>query len=159
MSGHEVPARLPGQLRRMQAADLDAVMALEVLAYPWPWSPGNFRDCLNAGYPMWVLEDAGGLLGYGVLSVQAEEAHLLNLCIAPGSRSRGQGRRLLEALVRCAKGQGAARMFLEVRTSNQHARQLYERAGFNEIGLRPRYYPAAGNGREDAVVMAMELLD
>ena len=50
-------------------------------------------------------------------------------------------------------------MFLEVRPSNTRAIALYERSGFNEIGRRPRYYPTANNGREDAIVMAMELLD
>ncbi len=147
-------------LRRMHAADLEAVMVVEEQSYPWPWRAGNFRDCLQAGYSMWVLEnDAGGIVGYAVVSIQADEAHLLNICVAPEVRARGQGRRLLRAMLVIAKGQGAQRMFLEVRPSNVAAIALYHGQGFNEIGRRPRYYPADNGGREDALVMAMELLD
>lgn len=148
------------QLRPMRAADLDAVMAIEVRAYPFPWTRGIFHDCLQANYPMWLLEHAdGGLAGYGVLSIAADEAHVLNLCTAPGQEGRGLGQRMLQALLKIARGHGAQRVFLEVRPSNPRAIALYERSGFNEIGRRPRYYPAANNGREDAIVMAMELLE
>ncbi|HTL14986.1 MAG TPA: ribosomal protein S18-alanine N-acetyltransferase [Thermomonas sp.] len=145
-------------LRPMREADLDAVMAIEERAYPFPWSRGIFRDCLQAGYPMWLQEDASGIVGYGVLSIAAGEAHVLNLCTAPGHEGRGLGRRMLQALLGFARGAGAQRVFLEVRPSNPRAIALYERSGFNEIGRRPRYYPAR-DGREDAIVMAMELLD
>lgn len=146
------------RLRRMREADIDAVMEIELRAYPFPWTPGNFRDCLRAGYAMWVLEDDAGLVGYAAASVQAGEAHLLNLCIDPKLQSRGQGRRLLRAMRRIAKGHGAERIFLEVRPSNPHAIALYHDEGFNEIGRRPRYYPGHDGRREDAIVMAMELL-
>ena len=73
-------------------------------------------------------------------------------------RSRGLGRELLRALVRLAGDRGAQRVFLEVRPSNTPALALYHSEGFNEIGRRPRYYPAA-QGREDALVMAIELVD
>ena len=144
-------------MRPMRIEDLDAVMVVERRAYPWPWSAGIFRDCLLAGYPMLVQERGGRLGGYGVLSVAAGEAHVLNLCTAPGHEGQGLARRMLLALLRVARGQGAQRVFLEVRPSNPRAIALYERNGFNEIGRRPRYYPAHG-GREDAIVMAMELL-
>ena len=145
-------------LRPMREADLDEVMRIELRAYPFPWTPGIFRDCLRAGYPMWVQERGGAILGYGVLSIAADEAHVLNLCTAPECEGQGLGRRMLQALLRIARGGGAQRVFLEVRPSNPRAFDLYERNGFNEIGRRPRYYPAH-DGREDAIVMAMELLD
>ena len=146
-------------LRRMREDDLRAVMEIELRAYPWPWTPGNFRDCLRAGYPMWVLDSPGvGIRGYAVLSVQAGEAHLLNICIDPAAQSAGLGRRLLRAMRQVARGLGAERIFLEVRPSNPRAIALYHDEGFNEIGRRPRYYPAANGAREDALVMAMELI-
>ena len=145
------------RLRPMREDDVDAVIAIERSAYPFPWTPGIFRDCLRAGYPAWVLQDSGGIFGYGVLSVAAGEAHLLNVCIQPRLQGRGHGRRLLRALMRIARGEGAQRVFLEVRPSNPHAVALYQDEGFNEIGRRPRYYPDHG-GREDAIVMALELL-
>ncbi|WP_043690282.1 ribosomal protein S18-alanine N-acetyltransferase [Luteimonas huabeiensis] len=145
------------QLRPMREADLDAVMVVERQAYPFPWTAGIFRDCLRAGYPAWLLQEGDAVIGYGVLSVAADEAHVLNVCVAPAAQGRGHGRRLLRALLRIARGHGAARVFLEVRPSNPGAIALYHAEGFNEIGRRPRYYPAVG-GREDAIVMALELL-
>ncbi|MFC4726819.1 ribosomal protein S18-alanine N-acetyltransferase [Coralloluteibacterium thermophilus] len=144
-------------LRPMREADLPAVAAVEQRAYPFPWSPGIFRDCLRAGYACWVAEDARGLAGYAVLSVAAGEAHLLNLCVAPEHQSRGLGARLLARIIAAARGADAQRVFLEVRPSNAPAIALYDRAGFNEIGRRRGYYPAVG-GREDALVLALELL-
>ena len=144
-------------LRPMREDDLDTVMAIERRAYPFPWTRGILRDCLRAGYPAWVLEEGGEAIGYAVLSIAAAEAHILNLCTAPEVQGRGHGRHLLRALLELARGRGVQRVFLEVRPSNVHAITLYDSEGFNEIGRRPRYYPAVG-GREDAIVMAIELL-
>ena len=144
-------------LRAMRESDLDTILAIEQRAYPFPWTRGIFRDCLHAGYPMWLQERDGEIVGYGVLSIGVEEAHVLNLCTAPGNEGQGLGRRMLQALLRVARGFGSQRVFLEVRPSNPHAIALYHDEGFNEIGRRPRYYPAHA-GREDAIVMAMELL-
>lgn len=148
----------PVSLRALRETDLTAVMAIEVRGYPFPWTRGIFVDCLRAGYPGLAMERDGQLIGYGVLSIAADEAHVLNICIDPLTQSRGLGRQLLRALVQLAADRGAQRVFLEVRPSNAPALALYHSEGFNEIGRRPRYYPAA-QGREDAVVMAIELVD
>lgn len=158
----EAGAAPAGSLRPMRETDLDAVMEIERRAYPFPWTQGIFRDCLRAEYPAWVMlsegrQSEGRIIGYGVLSVAADEAHVLNVCVDPLAQSRGHGRRLLRALMNNARGFGAQRIFLEVRPSNPHAIALYHDEGFNEIGRRPRYYPAKF-GREDAIVMAKELL-
>ena len=149
-------AAAPASLRPMREADLEAVMAIELRAYPFPWTRGIFRDCLLADYPARVLVQDGEIIGYGMLSVAADEAHVLNVCAAPDVQGRGHGRRLLRALLQLARGRGVQRVFLEVRPSNPTAIALYHAEGFNEIGRRPRYYPAK-QGREDAIVMAMEL--
>ena len=156
MNARTAPAPRP-PLRPMHEADLDVVMGIERRAYPFPWTRGIFRDCLRADYPAWVMEDQGTTIGYAVLSVAAGEAHILNLCTDPEVQGRGHGRQLLRALLQLARGRGAQRVFLEVRPSNAPAIALYHDEGFNEIGRRPRYYPAIG-GREDAIVMALELL-
>jgi ribosomal-protein-alanine N-acetyltransferase len=145
-------------LRPMRDGDLDAGMDIERRAYPFPWTRGIFRDCLRAGYPALVLVADGDVVGYGLLSVAAGEAHILNVCADPALPRQGHGRRLLRALLQQARGRGAQRVFLEVRPSNPAAIALYDAEGFNEIGRRPRYYPAA-SGREDAIVMALELAD
>ncbi|AYA89444.1 MULTISPECIES: ribosomal protein S18-alanine N-acetyltransferase [Stenotrophomonas] len=148
----------PVSLRALRESDLNAVMAIELRGYPFPWTRGIFIDCLRAGYPGLAMERDGLLVGYGVLSIAADEAHVLNICIDPLAQSRGLGRQLLRAMVQLAADRGAQRVFLEVRPSNTPALALYHSEGFNEIGRRPRYYPAA-QGREDAVVMAIELVD
>lgn len=143
-------------MRPMRATDVDAVMDVELRAYPFPWTRGIFDDCLRAGYPAWLLHVDGRLAGYGVLSIAAGEAHVLNVCVDPALQGGGLGRRLFRALIDIARQHGAERVFLEVRPSNPHAIALYHDEGFNEIGRRPRYYPAH-TGREDAIVMAREL--
>jgi ribosomal-protein-alanine N-acetyltransferase len=144
------------QFRPMQMADLDAIMAIEPTIYPYPWSRGNFSDSLDAGYSGWVYEEEGRIIGYAVLMLVLDEAHLLNISIARSHQGRGLGRALLEYMMQIARGHGAANIFLEVRPSNQAAIQLYESTGFNEMAIRRGYYPAA-NGREDAVLMGMAL--
>jgi ribosomal-protein-alanine N-acetyltransferase len=143
------------EIRAMRREDLPAVAALETASYDFPWSAGIFGDCLKAGHPCWVLCSDGEVAGYGILSVAAGEAHVLNLCIGPEWRGRGLGRHLLGRLLDVARWSGAERVFLEVRPSNRVAQELYASAGFKEIGRRPRYYPAKG-GREDAIVMALD---
>lgn len=145
------------QLRPMRDEDVDAVHAIEIRAYDFPWTTGIFRDCLRAAYPAWVLVESGNVVGYVLMSVAAGEAHILNVCVAPAERGRGLGRRLVRTMLQLARARRAERVFLEVRPSNPGAIALYEQEGFNEIGRRPRYYPAR-SGREDALVMAMELL-
>ena len=147
-------ARPRVEIRAMRREDLPAVSALEEASYDFPWSQGIFSDCLKAGHPCGVLCCEGVVAGYGILSVAAGEAHVLNLCIGPAWRGQGLGRHLLGRLLDVARWSGAERVFLEVRPSNPVAHKLYASVGFKEIGRRPRYYPAKG-GREDAIVMAL----
>jgi len=145
------------ELAAMQPGDLETVAAIESAAYEFPWTLGIFRDCLRAGYECWVMRLGGEIIGYSVLSVAAGEAHLLNACVAPVQQGRGYGRHLVRRMVDIARWHRVHRVFLEVRPSNPAALVLYQSLGFNEIATRPNYYPAR-NGREDAIVMAMELL-
>ena len=144
------------QYRRMVEADLDAVMAIEHVVYPHPWTRGNFVDSLVSGYHCRVLEIAGEIAGYAVVAIAAGEAHLLNLSIAAAWQRRGYGRELLTFLTRLARDFGAVRMFLEVRPSNAAGIHLYATSGFREIGRRRDYYPDGGRP-EDAVVMELDL--
>jgi ribosomal-protein-alanine N-acetyltransferase len=145
------------RLVAMRAADVDAVMAMETLVYPFPWTRGNFIDSLAAGYTAQLLRRPPDeeLLGYCVAMSGADEMHLLNITVAPSQRRQGHARFLLDDLVaRCRAGL-ASRLWLEVRESNAGARAAYRRLGFREEGLRPAYYPAANGRREDAVVMSL----
>jgi len=145
-------------LREMTKNDLETVMEGELAAYPFPWSQKNFEDCLaNRVYTCWVLEDQSGLYGHLVMSTAAKEAHILNLCIYPQQQGKGWGRKLLNESELIATQNKAETCFLEVRPSNKIGVTLYQNAGYNEIGLRKNYYPTE-NGREDAIVMAKQLI-
>ena len=148
------------RLLPMTQAHLDAVMAIENAAYPFPWSRGNFVDSIVAGYPARVLLDARGtMLGYFVAMAGVDEMHLLNITVAPAAQSRGHARHMLAALVRLSIEQAARELWLEVRLSNTRARSIYERLGFVEVGIRKGYYPAGFARREDAAVMTLKLHD
>ena len=144
-------------LRPMRIADLKGVMAVELSAYPYPWTLGIFEDCLRIGYCCWVAESDDGIIGYAVMSVAAGEAHLLNLCISPSRQRNGIGRRMLGHMLDLAREHGAETVFLEVRPSNEGAVRLYRQADFVEVGTRRGYYPAARGMREDALVLARTL--
>ncbi len=142
--------------RPMQESDLDAIMEIEPAIYSHPWSRGNFADSLRSGYSCWVCEHNGEVIGYGVLMVVLDEAHLLNISVAKAWQGRGLGRALLDHFIEVAKRHGGQMMFLEVRPSNKSAIGLYESMGFNEFSVRKGYYPAH-NGREDAILMGLAL--
>jgi len=142
--------------RRMAAADIDAVIAIEGAIYPYPWTRGNFSDALAAGYHCWMVACGGESVGYVVVMVAAGEAHLLNLSVAGPWQRRGLGRELLNFVLKLARDTSAGRILLEVRPSNRAAIALYSSAGFAEIALRRGYYPA-GSGREDAIVLQLDL--
>jgi ribosomal-protein-alanine N-acetyltransferase len=140
----------------MRAADLDRVVEIEGALYSHPWTRGNFADSLQSGYNCWILETDGVIIGYGILMLGVDEAHLLNLSIAAQAQRRGYGRALLNHFLRLALESGSRSIYLEVRPSNTVARELYCHDGFREIGLRRGYYPARW-GREDAIVMERKL--
>jgi ribosomal-protein-alanine N-acetyltransferase len=145
-------------LRKMSIIDLEDVMQGELSAYPYPWKQKNFEDCLaNAMYSCWVFEQDQELVGHVILSTAVSEAHLLNLCVYPQIQGKGWGRKLLKEAEWIAKQFKAEACFLEVRDSNHIGISLYQSAGYNEIGLRKDYYPA-DKGREDAIIMAKDLL-
>jgi ribosomal-protein-alanine N-acetyltransferase len=148
------PARQPPSLRVMSVGLLDAVLAIEVQAYTFPWTRGNFIDSLAAGYLMRVLQAADGeVLGYFVAMPGFEEMHLLNITVAAAHEGRGHARAMLASLYELCEPYGASALWLEVRESNARARALYLREGFDEAGRRRDYYPAPQGRREDAVLM------
>ena len=139
-------------IRDMVHPDVPQVMENERASYDFPWTDGIFRDCLRVGYLCYVIEHDDRLIGHGVMSTGAGEAHVLNLCVAQAYRGQGIGGLLLEQLMEFAGSLGVGEVFLEVRPSNTSAIRLYQSLGFSQIGIRRGYYQAVG-GREDAVVL------
>jgi len=144
------------RVRVLQLSDLPRIMPLENNAYDFPWSEAIFRDCFNSAYTGLAIEVEGALLGYGMLSIAAGEAHILNVVIDSNQRSCGLGKKLVRRLIDQARWHRVERVFLEVRASNIVARSLYANLGFQEIGVRKAYYPGRKT-REDAVVMSLQL--
>lgn len=142
--------------RPMTEQDLSAVMRIEPTIYSHPWTLGNFKDSLNAGHSAWVMELAGELVGYALVMMVLDEAHLLNISVAKPFQGQGLGRALLAQMIAISRRYQAANMFLEVRVSNTSAIALYETMGFCEMGIRRNYYPTK-SGREDAVLMGLAL--
>ena len=144
-------------IRPMHDRDVPVVVAIERAAYQFPWSEGIFRDCLRVGYVCRVVEMGGELVGYGIMSIGAGEAHVLNVCIRDDHRGRGLARKILLYLLDRARIAGMCEAFLEVRPSNTAAARLYHSLGFEQVGIRRGYYQATG-GREDAAVLRRILL-
>jgi ribosomal-protein-alanine N-acetyltransferase len=144
------------RLSAMTAADLDEVLDIERAVYSHPWTHGNFIDSMNAGYHCHTYRLGVELLGYFALIVAVGEAHLLNLSVSAARQRRGIGSALLREAIRVGRERGAQHVFLEVRPSNSPALALYESFGFKRIAERRGYYPAH-QGREDALVLTLEL--
>jgi len=144
-------------VRQMIHDDLSMVSDIERRSYEFPWSHGVFRDCLLAGYHNIVLVRGEEVAGYGVLSVAAGEAHILNLCVDPECRSRGYGAKLLDEMLFRARAASVRQVFLEVRPSNERALALYRKKGFRQVANRPAYYQAH-DGREDAAILVKKLV-
>ncbi len=149
---HEAPVAI----RTMKHEDLAIISDIERHSYDFPWSHGVFRDCLLAGYQCIVLERDGEVVGYGILSVAAAEAHILNLCVAIDYRSMGYGERMLDEILFRARTASVRDIFLEVRPSNTSALALYRKKSFHKVANRPAYYQARA-GREDADVLVKKL--
>lgn len=142
----------------MRRDDLAEVDVLEHVVYSHPWTRGNFQDSLDSGYQCWLVRDTDGkLAGYFLLMMLPDEAHLLNITVAPAWQGRGLGRVLLDRVFQIARGFALPAVLLEVRPSNPHALAVYRHIGFRQIGIRKNYYPAASGQREDAIVMRLPL--
>lgn len=150
-------ASLPARFETLSLARLDDLLAVEQQAYTHPWTRGNFTDAVASGYQIQLLMGGEQILGYFVAMLGVDEAHLLNLTVAPAFQRQGWAQVLLDALALWARSQGAQWLWLEVRASNLRARQIYEANGFRRVGDRKRYYPASATEREDAVVMSRPL--
>ena len=142
-------------IRTMTRFDLEPVYAIEQASYEFPWTKGLLADCLRVGYHSFVYEENNEIRGYAFVSTVLDEAHLLNICIAPQYQHQGYGQQFLQWLMDHFRDNGAKTMYLEVRMSNHIAIQMYQNMGFNEIGVRRNYYPAK-QGKEDAQLFACE---
>ena len=144
------------KLRAAGLADLHAVVALEKLCYADPWPDTAFQALpTNPQVFFHVAEgDRGLIVGYVVAWYVLDEGELANLAVAPGSRRRGLGKMLLDAMLVDARRRSTSELYLEVRESNVAARQLYATNRFVEVGRRKGYYRSPV---EDALILRRTL--
>ena len=144
-------------IRFMRLKDVDAVAAIEEAAFARPWSRESFRQELtrNAVARYLVAEEDGQVLGYAGAWVILDESHITNIAVRADAQGRGLGRKLTAELLQILSNLGACYATLEVRVSNERARNLYQSLGFVTVGKRKRYYE---DNNEDAYLMVCEHL-
>ncbi len=147
-------------LREMHCDDLARILVIEQAAQAHPWTEGHFQSSLNSSHHCYVLSGGDQIVAYAIISTAADEAELLNITVAPSTQRQGLGGLLLEQLSQ-SFSDAIHTLFLEVRVSNQAAIGLYETLGFNELGVRPNYYPptTSSGRREDAIIMALTVAE
>ena len=143
-------------IRIMTVEDLDQVMLLELACFSVPWTQESFKKELteNKLAHYIVIEEENQIVGYGGVWYIVDEGHITNVAIHPDHRKKGLGKQLVDAMKDMAIQNDIILMTLEVRVSNVAAITLYERMGFLEAGIRPKYYT---DNQEDALIMWVKL--
>lgn len=150
-------------LRAMHEGDLNWVLDVEQKAYDFPWTRKGFENSLDQGLNYVFCDAEGNGLGYVCVLTVLDEAHILNLCVAPKYQKQGVARMALNSLRSKLQGSGFKLLLLEVRVSNRAAISLYESFGFNRDGVRVNYYRCQEwdevrgdliETKEDAVLMS-----
>ena len=140
-------------IRPMTQEDIDAVVDIERRVQSHPWTEGNFRDALKAGYDAWVVCHADQIVAFSLQLMAPDVAHLLLIGVRPDWQSKGIGGGLLAWGEERLLQQQLDSQLLEVRPSNTGAIAFYRRWGYEQIGVRKGYYPDGRGRSEDAWVL------
>lgn len=139
------------EIRRMQEEDLREVVRIEAENFSLPWSEKSFRESLALPHVIFLTALVDGqAAGYCGCYQSLEEAEITNVCVDKRFRGQGVAETMLRELMRIGKEQGAFAFTLEVRISNEAAIHLYEKLGFESVGIRKRFYEKPV---EDAMIM------
>jgi [ribosomal protein S18]-alanine N-acetyltransferase len=144
-------------IRRMTVEDVPAAHEIDVSSFtlPWPERSLRFEVSDNPASRCWVADLDGRIVGMLVLWFIVDEAHIASLATHPGYRRQGVAKQLLVTALDRAYAEGARAALLEVRAGNDAARSMYQTFGFEEVGLRERYYK---DNNEDAILMTLNRL-
>lgn len=139
------------QIRKMKEADIEAVAGIECRIFSMPWSEQGFRSSLNSEDTLYLVVDSEDqILGYCGFLQSFDEADITNVAVAPEMRNSGIGFAMLTELMQQGRARGIERYTLEVRAGNAAAIHLYEKLGFESVGIRKNFYDKP---KEDAVIM------
>jgi ribosomal-protein-alanine N-acetyltransferase len=144
------------QIQALIDSEIDSMMLIEQSCHTHPMTHKNMLSCFGGRYFSKGLYIAESLVGFYMAEMAGPDFTLMDICIAPQYQGKGYAKLLIENLIEEANNRSAESIFLEVRVSNLSAIGLYEKCGFNEMGIRKDYYPA-DNGREDGKLMGLVL--
>lgn len=135
----------------MNADHVTQVAELEKLCFSDPWSERSIAAELTNQLALWLVAvEDGRVAGYIGSQTVPDESDMMNVAVHPDFRRRGIAEALVTALCAALKAQGSVSLTLEVRASNDPAKALYEKLGFEQVGRRPNYYR---NPKEDALIL------
>lgn len=140
-------------IKEMALEDLEAILEIEELSFPIPWSRNSFLYELLENERAIYLVAQDGLnrtIGYIGVWVVCDEGHITNLAVHPSYRRKGVAEQLLKRIIEAVRVRGVRHVTLEVRRTNLGARRLYEKLGFVHMGVRRKYYL---DNNEDAFIM------
>jgi len=142
--------------KNAELSDIEKIVLIESNCHITPWTEKNFIDSINALNRFELLVDKNLIIGYYIASFAADECELLNITVNKNYQRQGYGSIIIDHLIKYCLKRKTSNLFLEVRKSNKNAILLYEKKGFNEVGIRTNYYKTP-IGKEDAVLMAQSL--
>ena len=138
----------------MNKEHVSQIAQLEAQCFSDPWSEKSIASELENPLSLWlVAEENGQVYGYVGSQTVLDESDMMNVAVDPRFRRQGIARTLIETLIAELSKMGSRCLRLEVRVSNENARALYARMGFQQLGLRKNYYH---NPKEDALILGKE---
>ena len=138
-------------IEKMNQTHVAAIAELEKECFSLPWSEKSIASELDNPLSLWLVAmDGDTLAGYAGSQTVLDEADMMNVAVQPACRRKGIAEALMTALVNALQEKGARCLTLEVRSSNDAAIKLYEKLGFQQVGLRKNYYR---NPKEDALIL------
>ena len=143
------------EFRFANQQDLNTIVEIENASMSSPWTLDSYKEALDSNHAFIMVADEEGVcVGFAVFYLTAPESELPDIVVSESYRGRGIGKLLLDASLRELSLRGVDTVFLEVRVSNERARALYEKMGFEEIGRRKYFY---SDPIEDAICMRLEI--
>ena len=144
-------------IREMTFLDIAQVVEIENQCFSIPWSEKSFQESITREDTLFlVCEEENAITGYIGMYISFEEGSITNVAVSPNYRKQGYGEALVSAAKEKAKEKQVEKIFLEVRVSNTPAISLYEKMGFENLGVRKNFYE---HPKEDAYIMASDLTD